>query len=239
MPEESKLTDEPVATKAKVDEVPHDDVEGDEDGEEEEAESQPADANGEASTSAPKKKKKSKRKKIKDALTGGASGISIGGSDKKLTHEQLQLLLESNPALKAEAADMSPQQLEALMGKLSMSDLLTGIAPGGKNQKDMASYKFWQTQPVPAFEERQKKEEQLEDGEIKAVDISRVPKEPGPLVEGFEWVTMDLEDAKELEEVYDLLTNHYVEDAEAMFRFKYSASFLHWYATCEKPGCSR
>lgn len=26
-------------------------------------------------------------------------------------------------------------------------------AIGGKNQKNMASYKFWQTQPVPSFRE--------------------------------------------------------------------------------------
>jgi glycylpeptide N-tetradecanoyltransferase len=45
---------------------------------------------------------------------------------------------------------------------------------------------------------------------------------------GFEWVTMDLEDEKQLEEVYELLTNHYVEDKDATFRFKYSPSFLNW-----------
>ena len=32
----------------------------------------------------------------------------------------------------------------------------------------------------------------------------------------------------QLEEVYELLTNHYVEDEEAMFRFNYSVSFLNW-----------
>jgi glycylpeptide N-tetradecanoyltransferase len=47
---------------------------------------------------------------------------------------------------------------------------------------------------------------------------------------GFEWVTMDLEDEAQLDEVYDLLTNHYVEDKDATFRFRYSPSFLNWYA---------
>lgn len=79
----------------------------------------------------------------------------------------------------------------------------------GKNQKDMASYKFWQTQPVPRFgkpksscrntadcetDETRKDEE----GPIKAVDPSLVPKEPRPLYEGFEWVTMDLTDATQV-----------------------------------------
>ena len=32
----------------------------------------------------------------------------------------------------------------------------------------------------------------------------------------------------QLEEVYELLTHHYVEDDDAMFRFNYSVSFLSW-----------
>jgi len=32
----------------------------------------------------------------------------------------------------------------------------------------------------------------------------------------------------QLEEVYNLLTYHYVEDEEALFRFNYSVSFLNW-----------
>lgn len=31
-------------------------------------------------------------------------------------------------------------------------------------------------------------------------------------------------------EVYDLLTHHYVEDADATFRFDYSADFIEWCA---------
>lgn len=78
------------------------------------------------------------------------------------------------------------------------------------------------------------------------IDPEKVPKEPQQLLEGFEWVTMDLTDEKEvghdfadmvevwlmypkLEEVWELLNGHYVEDDEAMFRFNYSVSFLNWY----------
>ncbi len=35
-------------------------------------------------------------------------------------------------------------------------------------------------------------------------------------------------DSHQLEEVYELLMGHYVEDDEAMFRFNYSISFLNW-----------
>ena len=75
----------------------------------------------------------------------------------------------------------------------------------GKNQKNMASYKFWQTQPVPRFggfseleiEPALAKVEidettENEEGPIKLIDPEQVPKEPYPLIEGFEWITMDL-----------------------------------------------
>ncbi|KAI9841193.1 MAG: glycylpeptide N-tetradecanoyltransferase [Thelocarpon superellum] len=101
---------------------------------------------------------------------------------------------------------------------------------GKKNKKDMASYKFWQTQPVPRFDAPRA----VEEGPIKEMTLDKVPKEPATLIEGFEWVTMDLTNEGELVEVYELLTGHYVEDDEAMFRFNYSESFLNW--ALKSPG---
>ena len=98
-------------------------------------------------------------------------------------------------------------------------------AINGKNQKDMSSYKFWQTQPVPRFDD---KPEAFEDGEIKSIDPDKVAKEPRALIEGFEWVTMDLTDDVELSEVHELLNGHYVEDEAAQFRLNYSISFFNW-----------
>ena len=40
--------------------------------------------------------------------------------------------------------------------------------------------------------------QQVEDGPIKIIDPERVPKEPKPMYDGFEWVTMNLEDKKEV-----------------------------------------
>ena len=39
---------------------------------------------------------------------------------------------------------------------------------------------------------------------------------------------MDLNDEEELNELYELLKNHYVEDTEGKFRFDYSTKFLSW-----------
>ena len=41
-------------------------------------------------------------------------------------------------------------------------------------------------------------EEITEEGEIKKVDLEKVPKEPPPLLDGFEWVVMDLADEKQV-----------------------------------------
>ncbi|KAI9825864.1 MAG: glycylpeptide N-tetradecanoyltransferase [Thelocarpon impressellum] len=182
------------------------------------------------------KKKKSKRKKIKAVLKGESSKSTDGASAssskpaEKLSGHAIDELLKANPALEKELAGMPKDKVEAMLKKLSMSDLLTGMAVGGKNQKDMASYKFWQTQPVPRLGDKA----EVKEGPIKIIDPERIPKAPAPLVEGFDWVTMDLTDQKELEEVYELLTGHYVEDDEAMFRFNYSVSFLNW--ALKSPG---
>ena len=41
-------------------------------------------------------------------------------------------------------------------------------------------------------------ESQSEEGPIKVIDPERVPKEPPPMLDGFEWVTMDLTQDKQV-----------------------------------------
>ncbi|KAJ4293090.1 glycylpeptide N-tetradecanoyltransferase [Kalmusia sp. IMI 367209] len=186
----------------------------------------------EGAEDATQKKKKSRKRKIKDALTGKGKDPAIASTDapagNHLSKDQLNALLEANPALKNELlAKKGDQSIEQLLKKLSVNEMLTGLAPQAKNAKDMGSHAFWKTQPVPSFDEMMAKDK-IVDGPIKEIDIDKVSKEPSQMYPGFKWVTMDLEDEKELEEVYDLLSNHYVEDNEAMFRFRYSPSFLNW-----------
>jgi len=183
------------------------------------------------------KKKKSKRKKIKAALGGGSGSneASTSGSSSKdgsklvgkLDNEQAEQLLKMNPGLAQQIGDggASGGAVEALK-KMSLQDIMTGLASSGKNVKDMGAYKFWSTQPVPRLDDKSKIEVE---GPIKEIDLGLVRKEAYPLsMDGFEWVTVDLTSEPELKEVYDLLYGHYVEDDEAMFRFNYSKSFLKW-----------
>ncbi|KAH8121564.1 hypothetical protein ACSS6W_004711 [Trichoderma asperelloides] len=230
--EESKLVDEVVN---EVDaEIKAKQAAAESEGEEEDEEvAGDASAAGGASAAASKKKKKSKKKKVKDALTGKSDDAeadlkkAIGG----LTPQQLQELLALNPALAGElsqasgSANPSPDQISEMLKKMNLQDIMTGLAAAGKNVKDMASYKFWQTQPVPRFGEDDKV---VEEGPLKIQTVDEVSKEPAALVDGFEWVTMDLNNDEEIKEIYELLNGHYVEDDEAMFRFNYGPGILKW-----------
>lgn len=144
---------------------------------------------------------------------------------KTIPSNMVDTLLKMNPSLASELAGMPKEKAVEVLSQMDVSDLLTGMSLGNKNQKDMASYKFWQTQPVPRFDEKG----DLTEGPIKVINPEEVPKEPSPLIEGFEWVTLDLMNDEEVAELYDLLSNHYVEDDNAMFRFNYSRAFIHWY----------
>ena len=48
---------------------------------------------------------------------------------------------------------------------------------------------------------------------------------------GFEWSQLDVTKNEQLEEMYTLLNENYVEDDDNMFRFDYSIPFLQWALT--------
>ncbi|KAI9788021.1 MAG: glycylpeptide N-tetradecanoyltransferase [Candelina submexicana] len=197
------------------------------------ADSQTSDAVAARAKAKKRKAKKTNLEKTSESRSlngeGSSSGDRAAGGASQSPAVMLQKMLEINPSLKAEVAAMKGRTPEELLQLMSLSNLMGGVAIGGKNQKDMKSYKFWQTQPVPSFDDPK-----VEEGPIKIIEPENVPQEPSPLPEGFEWVTMDLTEQKQLDEVYELLNGHYVEDEEAMFRFRYSVSFLNW--ALKSPG---
>lgn len=65
--------------------------------------------------------------------------------------------------------------------------------------------------------------------EIKTLDDVRP--NPYALPAGFEWFDVNMYDDKEAKALYKLLTKHYVEDDDNMFRFDYSIEFLRWALT--------
>jgi len=176
-----------------------------------------------------KKKKRSKRPKTSSALKDEKPSESSEPSKPavKVSDVSIKQALEMNPSLKGELSHLPPSKAEEILKKMDVSQLLTGLSINTKNQKDMSSYKFWQTQPVPRFDEKAEPKAQP-DGPIKEVVPELVPKSAAPLPEGYEWVELDLTREEELKEVYTLLTHHFVEDDNAMFRFNYSQSSLNW-----------
>jgi glycylpeptide N-tetradecanoyltransferase len=125
------------------------------------------------------------------------------------------LTTETDPSLTKSSQATIPELFAKLMAE-SPSDI-------DKPNHD-ESYRSWKTQPVPQFNENRKSK----GGPIKVVNQDEVPKEPYPLLDGFEWGTIDPENEKEVGELYELLSNHYVEDDDLSFRLNYSPVFLRW-----------
>jgi len=112
----------------------------------------------------------------------------------------------------------------------------TNMADKKKNT-EITPGKFWSTQPVPQNYNAAKA-----DGDCKPIDpekdpVKDVKQTPYPLPEGYEWYAMKIDDKEELEAVYSLLRDHYVEDDDNMFRFDYSKEFLLW--ALKPPGFLR
>jgi len=61
--------------------------------------------------------------------------------------------------------------------------------------------------------------------------------EPYPLPAQFEWCTCNVDSDQEMQEIYTLLTENYVEDDDSMLRFDYSVAFLRW--ALKPPGYLR
>ena len=85
-------------------------------------------------------------------------------------------------------------------------------------------HRFWSTQPVP----QEQPADGVVPGPLRDDDASKVRPQPLGLPADFTWCTIDITHDDELSQLHDLLTAHYVEDVDALFRFAYSASFLRW-----------
>eukprot|EP00743_Colponemidia_sp_Colp-15_P000878 GILK01000970.1.p1 GENE.GILK01000970.1~~GILK01000970.1.p1 ORF type:complete len:449 (+),score=80.01 GILK01000970.1:46-1347(+) len=93
-------------------------------------------------------------------------------------------------------------------------------------------HKFWDTQPVPKLDAVIH-----ENGPIETKTLSDVRAEPYALPANYRWCTCNVDDEAEIQEIYNLLNENYVEDDDNMFRFDYSVDFLRW--ALKPPGFNR
>ncbi|XP_063076778.1 glycylpeptide N-tetradecanoyltransferase 1b [Engraulis encrasicolus] len=94
------------------------------------------------------------------------------------------------------------------------------------------TYRFWDTQPVIKIDEEVK--EVSEQGPVLEQEGCVVREEPFSLPEAFSWVTLDLQDPTQLDELCALLNENYMEEDDNTMRFLYTPQFLLW-ALCP-PG---
>lgn len=215
---------DPQATSEVADDMAEGQEHEDEEGEEEEDE--PATAGAENSTKAKKKRKPKKKKKAAPSSEEAASAQS-----------QVQKALAESGATNK---PVSSQDIQSLLAQLGVQNA------NNKEGKAPEEYKFWNTQPVPKMQEPNLLQttegadgKSLPEGAILPDHVCKAAAKPEPekLVEGFEWDLVDIDDKDELQELWDLLYNHYVEDTEGSFRFNYSKKFLAW--ALKPPGWTK
>ncbi|VDK74789.1 unnamed protein product, partial [Dibothriocephalus latus] len=132
--------------------------------------------------------------------------------------------------------DAKMHEMEAHLMKQLTSVMLTSprnlstLTPSKPPKKSKEDYKFWKTQPVPDLGEEITTNEPVEPD----TPISEIRTEPYSLPKGFFWQDLDLNNPAQLQELYDLLNENYVEDDDHLFRFAYAKEFLKW--TIQPPG---
>ena len=89
------------------------------------------------------------------------------------------------------------------------------------------THDFWQSQPVPKVDDNVG-DEAYDNAIDDPKTVDDIDADPLPIPAGFSWANVNIADDEECKEVYDLLTQNYVEDDDNMFRFDYSVKFLQW-----------
>jgi hypothetical protein len=149
---------------------------------------------------------------------GGCGGGGGGGGEPSHARTAADFLQGSN---NLEHLRRNPSKQVALQAAFGGVSAETAAALDSRHA-------FWSTQPVPRFADRAVRAHGPIEAPRTAADVR---KKPIGLPAGYEWVTIDVHNDAQLEEMYALLCNNYVEDDEAMFRFAYPLPFLKWALT--------
>lgn len=128
------------------------------------------------------------------------------------------------------------EQIIALLRNQGLDNARTVNASAGAEEETNARHLFWDTQPMYLPD---KQIQSARTGETLELNAPIVPNkaitdlraDPYNMPKGFVWSALNVSDADEMAQLYDLLAKNYVEDDDCMFRFDYSIDFLMWALT--------
>jgi len=151
------------------------------------------------------------------AAAAAASAHEATNGGTQLTKQAMELLLKKNKIL---AGIEQKKRMDEAMANMQLANSSSKV------------HKFWDTQPVP------KKGATIDESDCGPIEpnqpLADLRQEPYPMPAGFEWSSLDINDPEQLDELYVLLNENYVEDDDNMFRFDYSKDFLMWALTPPK-----
>ncbi|KAJ1677227.1 glycylpeptide N-tetradecanoyltransferase, partial [Spiromyces aspiralis] len=140
-----------------------------------------------------------------------------------MSDEKPSLSPRKEKSPQSESSEVRDEKLQALLEKLNLQ--LEGEPGSPSVDGGKRVHNFWSTQPVPQKPDSVVKKDSPIHPDL---PFDEIRKEPIDLPNGMHWCAVDVNSDEEIMELYNLLTENYVEDVDSMFRFDYSSEFLHW-----------
>eukprot|EP01055_Gregarina_sp_Pseudo9_P002022 Gregarina_sp_Pseudo_9__2021@NODE_23_length_5717_cov_44_439591_g21_i0_p2_GENE_NODE_23_length_5717_cov_44_439591_g21_i0NODE_23_length_5717_cov_44_439591_g21_i0_p2_ORF_typecomplete_len418_score53_07NMT/PF01233_19/9_9e65NMT/PF01233_19/8e03NMT_C/PF02799_15/1_5e59Acetyltransf_9/PF13527_7/2_7e09Acetyltransf_9/PF13527_7/4_8e02Acetyltransf_10/PF13673_7/0_00014Acetyltransf_1/PF00583_25/0_001Acetyltransf_4/PF13420_7/0_74Acetyltransf_4/PF13420_7/4_2NodA/PF02474_15/0_0024FR47/PF08445_10/0_028_NODE_23_length_ len=119
----------------------------------------------------------------------------------------------------------NPSSGGASAGDLSLGNRVS--RPVVPDEEKGRVHRFWDSQPVPKVTDV----DVTECGPLEHKTVGQISPTPLALPAPFTWKLIDVGKEEELHELVDLLSNNYVEDDDACFRFDYSQECIKWALT--------
>lgn len=137
------------------------------------------------------------------------------------------MMLEKYLDTPIECADKVTETLYKVKARIANTESRRAKKMLDKTIPLFEKHEFWSTQPVMrVYEPIGQINQPVENKKLEDISVEGLP-----LIEGYHWTTINMDDQAEKDELYDLLSNHYVEDDGGNFRFDYSREFLKWALT--------
>lgn len=166
--------------------------------------------------------------------------IDDGSSGEKAGPVPTEVVKSAAPDI----SNMNTEQLKAYILQKQREEVMAKMAKQ-RAKKGNKSHKFWNTQPVDQSKSIMTEAKDNEKQSATAVaaepivsrpldpntDIAKVKQDPYGMPAGYEWCELDMLNEDDVSALYKLLSENYVEDDDATFRFDYSADFLQWALT--------